>query len=203
MERGSSAIILGGGHETAFAHFLGHATAGRSVSVLNWDAHPDVRPLLGGKGHSGSPFRQILEHRAGRCTGYHVAGLSPNVVAKAHLDYLDARGGQYEFSPGVTQARIDEIYAELAADAMVSFDLDAVEQAAAPGVSSPAATGLAPALWLHAAFCAGSCPAVRSIDLVELCPCLDRDDQTTRLAALTIWTFWSGLATRDSECQVV
>jgi len=199
LERGSTAIILGGGHETALGHFLGHATAGRSVSILNWDAHPDVRPLLDAEGHSGSPFRQILEHPSGRCRGYHVVGLNPHVVAKAHLDYLDARGARYEFGPGLTQARIDEIYAELEADAMVSFDLDAVDQAAAPGVSAPGAIGLTPALWLHAAFRAGSSPAVRSIDIVELCPPLDRDDQTARLAALTIWKFWSGFLARGSQ----
>jgi formiminoglutamase len=197
LERGAIAVILGGGHETALAHFLGHAAAGRSVSVLNWDSHPDVRPLREGRGHSGSPFREILEHRCGRCTGYQVVGLNPHVVAKSHLEYLDAHSGRYQFGPGLTPARIDEIYAELRGDAMVSFDLDAIEQGAAPGVSAPAAIGLTPALWLHAAFRAGCCPAVRSIDIVELCPPLDRDDQTARLAALTVWMFWSGLAARN------
>jgi len=36
--------------------------AGRAVGVVNLDAHLDVRPFPPGQGHSGSPFRQALEH---------------------------------------------------------------------------------------------------------------------------------------------
>jgi arginase family enzyme len=78
----------------------------------------------------------------------------------------------------------------------VSFDLDAVDQAFAPGVSAPAPRGLRPDLWLRAAFLAGRTPAVTSADVVELCPRLDRDEQTARLAALTAWEILRGLAAR-------
>ena len=37
-------VILGGGHETSFGHFLGYAEAGIPVSILNSGAHADVRP---------------------------------------------------------------------------------------------------------------------------------------------------------------
>ena len=79
---------------------------------------------------------------------------------------------------------------------LVSFDVDAVDQAWAPGVSAPATGGLTVELWLAAAREAGRSPRVRSIDIVEVSPPLDRDDQTSRLAALTIWTFLQGLAER-------
>ena len=54
---------------------------------------------------------------------------------------------------------------------MASFDLDAVDQAYAPGVSAPAVNGLSADLWLHAAYRAGQCPHVKSMDIVELNPC--------------------------------
>jgi formiminoglutamase len=38
---------------------------------------------------------------------------------------------------------------------MVTFDLDAVDQAQAPGVSAPTVGGLDRDLWLHAAYHAG------------------------------------------------
>ena len=88
---GRSPIVLGGGHETAYGHFLGYVRAGQRIAILNWDAHPDVRPLKDGQGHSGSPFRQALEHASGSCDGYTVAGLNPPSVARAHLDYLAER----------------------------------------------------------------------------------------------------------------
>jgi len=79
---------------------------------------------------------------------------------------------------------------------MVSFDLDAVDQAFAPGVSAPAVNGLTPDLWLHATYRAGQCPSVKSLDLVELNPLFDHDHQTARLAALTLWYFLKGVSER-------
>jgi formiminoglutamase len=65
LSAGAVPIILGGGHETAYGHFLGYVSAGLRCGMLNIDAHLDVRPLRDGLGHSGSPFRQALEYAAG------------------------------------------------------------------------------------------------------------------------------------------
>jgi formiminoglutamase len=80
---------------------------------------------------------------------------------------------------------------------MVSFDLDALNQGEAPGVSAPNAAGLSSALWLAAAYVAGRSRAVTSADVVELNPRVDRDDQTARVAALTVWWLLRGCAERS------
>src|SRR5262245_11278196 len=55
-------VVLGGGHETAFGHYLGYVRADLPVGIINIDAHLDLRPCLeDGRGHSGSPFRQALD----------------------------------------------------------------------------------------------------------------------------------------------
>ena len=192
---GSFVILLGGGHETAFGHFLGYVRAARDVAILNWDAHADVRELREGRGHSGSPFRQAIEHPSRRCASYSAAGLQPHSVAAAHLD-LVARHGSWMPAAELTSEGVAEPFARLTSPAYVSFDLDAVDQSFAPGVSAPTARGLDPRLWLRAAFLAGRTSAVTSADVVELCPRLDRDDQTARLAALTVWEILRGLAAR-------
>ncbi len=196
LARGAVAVVVGGGHETAYGHFLAYAGRGRRVHVLNWDAHPDVRPLVNGKGHSGSPFRQMLEHPSGACGGYTVAGLNPPAVARAHLDYLGVRGGTAIFNTSVSFHAIEQVYARCENATLVSFDLDAVDQAVAPGVSAPAAGGLSVHVWLYAAYKAGQCGTVGSVDVVELCPPLDPDGRTARLAARTVWEFLRGVASR-------
>lgn len=190
-------VVLGGGHETSLGHFLGHAGTGERVGILNWDAHPDVRPLRNGRGHSGSLFRQALEHPSGACAGYTVAGLLPHSVAAAHLEWLGERGGEWIWGRDLCVERIDSLYGSPGVPRMVSFDMDAVDAAWAPGVSAPAAGGLDPGLWLHAAYRAGRSPHVRSMDLVEVNPRYDLDGRTARLAALTVWHFWRGLAERS------
>lgn len=78
------------------------------------------------------------------------------------------------------------------------FDLDAVDQAQAPGVSAPAGGDLDRDLWLHAAYWAGRCQNVTSTDVVELNPRADVDNRTARLATLTVMEILRGLCDRSS-----
>lgn len=197
LAQGTTPIIIGGGHETSYGHFLGYVDAGKAVSILNWDAHPDVRPLKDGQGHSGSPFRQAILHPFKNCLSYTVAGLLPHSVARAHLNFVVMHDGSYVWRKNITRERIDQLYRRTPEALMVSFDIDAVDQAFAPGVSAPATGGLSSELWLYAAYQAGRQPRVSSMDIVECNPAVDRDDQTARLAALTIWWFLKGFAERS------
>lgn len=194
LAEGIISIVLGGGHETSFGHFLGYDMSNLPVRILNWDAHPDVRPLINRKAHSGSPFRQALQRRA--CRGYTVAGLLPHSAAKEHLQFIEERGGRYIWGDELSKSTVDSLFSGIDERCMVTFDLDAVDQSWAPGVSAPASGGLSPDVWCHAAYQAGCCRHVSSIDVVELNPRYDVDVQTARLAALTVWNFLAGLAHR-------
>ena len=197
LAAGAFPIILGGGHETAFGHFLGYVHADKAVTLLNWDAHADVRePTAAGLGHSGTPFRQALLHPSRLARRYLVAGLQPQSVAAAHVAFVRSRKGDALWRSALTPARVRSLYRSLRPSVLASFDIDAVDQAFAPGVSAPAAGGLTPELWLEAAYQAGRSSAVTSFDVVETNPTFDRDHQTARLAALTVWYLLRGLATR-------
>jgi formiminoglutamase len=197
LASGAFPIVLGGGHETAYGHFLGYVKAGRAVELVNIDAHTDVRPPRpDGKGHSGSPFRQALEHPSRLARGYAVAGLQPHAVAAPHLGYVTRQRGKVLFRDELTPAAVRALFRGLRAPALASFDIDAVDQAQAPGVSAPATGGLSAELWLAAAHAAGRTPAVTSFDVVETNPSFDRDHQTARLAAVTVWEVLRGLAAR-------
>lgn len=185
LNRGLFPLIIGGGHETSYGHFLGYAKADIPLSILSWDSHPDVRPLKNGRPHSGSPFRQALEHPSGLLGHFRVAGLQPQSVAADHLRYITEHRGSYLWRD---QVDLGSATRGLGDTVMVTFDLDAVDQAHAPGVSAPSIHGFSLKEWLQAAKWAGGCKSVRSIDVVEVNPRTDRDGQTARLAALTLWT---------------
>jgi formiminoglutamase len=196
LDRGVPAIVLGGGHETAFGHFLGYVRSELAVEILNWDAHPDVRELHGGKAHSGSSFRLALTHPSGLCRGYTVAGLLRHMTVESHLRFLRDMRGTFYWGEDLSLGLIKELFAALSTRCLATFDIDAVDQAFAPGVSAPAAGGMTPALWLNAARLAGRCPNVSSMEIVEVNPTYDRDAQTVRLAGLTVWHFLDGLVER-------
>jgi formiminoglutamase len=195
IELGCFCVVLGGGHETSYGHFLGYVRARRKVEILNWDAHADVRDLVEGRAHSGSPFRQAIEDRSGACRRYSVAGLQPQSVAREHVAYVE-RQGRAVWRDDVTPERIAQLYRATDSPALASFDLDALNEAEAPGVSAPNAGGLSSDLWIEAAYQAGRSPAVSSADIVELNPAVDRDGQTARLAAVTVWWLLRGRSER-------
>ena len=198
LKEGIFPIIIGGGHETTYGHFLGYVGAKKPVEILSWDSHPDVRKLLDdGRGHSGSPHRQALLHDSGLCKRYTVAGLQPHSTAASHLSFLDDHRGRYVWRNAVTAQAIPSLYAESEHGVLASFDIDAVDAAWAPGVSAPSIGGLTNDLWLAAAYQAGRSNRVMSFDLCEVNPVYDIDGRTARLAAVTVWQLLRGLAERE------
>ena len=199
IKRGVRPIILGGGHETAYGHFLGYVEASRGVHIINMDAHADVRPLKNGQAHSGSPFRQALEHQSGCCSSYSVYGLARWSTARVHLDYLEDRNASYCWDEDVNRTFLESTYGGLSEPTMVTIDMDAVRSSEAPGVSAPAVPGIPLRLVLHASYLAGQSPVVESIDIVEVNPAFDRDGRTAKAAALMVWCFLQGAAVKSCD----
>ena len=204
LTAGAVPIVLGGGHETAYGHYLGYVRAGRQTAILNFDAHLDVRPPIEGRGHSGSPFRQALEHPTQPLPGDHyvVLGAQPQAVSREHLLYVRNKGGVIYWAEK-TRDRPEAIcrdeFHRLAlktGSVYVTVDSDVVCQADVPGVSAPNPLGLSGPAIVACAAAAGACPAVTSFDLVEINPSFDRDGQSARWAAAVVWHFLSGLSRR-------
>jgi formiminoglutamase len=206
LRSGAIPIVLGGGHETAYGHYLGYVTAGLPVGVVNIDAHLDVRPLIDGQGHSGSPFRQMIEHPTAPLPGerYICLAAQPHANARAHLDYLVDRGGQVGGVGNRDWTFLDslrrdcEAFGSNGCGVYVTLDADVVRASDVPGVSAPNVAGIEGDLGVALARQAGKSPHVSSFDLVEINPRYDRDGQSARWAALAVWNFLAGLALRRS-----
>lgn len=204
LQVGAVPVVLGGGHETAFGHFLGYVNARRKVGVINVDAHLDVRPCVDGLGHSGSPFRQALEHPTQPLAGpdYVCLGAQPAAVSRPHFEEVRSRGGVVGWADEVRNqlaahlAREIERLAGQGCGVYVTLDADAVRVADMPGVSAPNPLGLSGAEVVGCARLAGQSRAVTSFDLVEINPRYDRDDQSCRWAALAVRNFLLGLVER-------
>jgi formiminoglutamase len=201
---GAVPIVLGGGHETAYGHYLGYVRAGLPVGIVNIDAHLDVRPLIDGQGHSGSPFRQAMEHPEQPLPGsrYVCLGAQPHAVSLAHSDYVQQRGGvigwrdEVRGSLGSFFSRESERFQVAGCRLYLSLDADVIQVSEMPGVSAPNSLGLAGAEVLSLVEQAGRSSGVSSFDLVEINPRFDRDSQSSRWAALAICHFLRGLCFR-------
>jgi formiminoglutamase len=202
---GAVPVVLGGGHETTYGVYLGYAAAGRPVGLINVDAHLDVRPLIEGQGHSGSPFRQAMEHPTHPLPGerYVCLGAQPQAVSRQDLAYVRGRDGVVRWcgelrpSLGHHLARERDRLAVAGCQVHVSVDADAARAADVPGVSAPNPAGLPGDEVLASARLAGGSPEVSGLDLVGVNPRHDRDGQTARWAALLVWNFLAGLRVRS------
>jgi formiminoglutamase len=207
LTAGAVPVVLGGGHETAYGHYLAYAAAGLRCAILNIDAHLDVRVYPRG-GHSGSPFRQAMDYTPHPLPhgGYVVIGAQRQSVSRVHWQRVLQHGGRVHWADEIDSEvgfhhRVGDELSRLAAGfeaILVTVDADAFRQADVPGVSAPNPLGVDGRLWTVLARAAGRTRAVRSLELVEVNPTFDRDEQTVRWAAVGIRQFLASLALRLS-----
>lgn len=191
LDGGHLTVVLGGGHETAYASYLGVAASagvqgGRRLGVLNLDAHFDLRdePVPS----SGTPFLQMAraEAAAGREFRYAVVGISePNNTRALYLTAGEL-GVQYLPDEDCTAERTEAFVAAFLADIDVLYltiDLDVLPASVAPGVSAPAAYGVP--LPVISAVCrqVADSGKLLHLDIAELNPEFDIDGRTAKVAA--------------------
>lgn len=207
LERRCVPVVLGGGHETAFGTYLGYAAADLDVAVINVDSHLDVRPLIEGQGHSGSPFRQMMEHGVLPLHGsrYVCLGAQPANTSRLHAEYVRSRGGEIVWAKDARSrltAHFVRARQRIGAGGVrvhVSLDADVVRAADVPGVSAPAPLGLSGDEVAEWARVAGADAGVSSFEVVEINPSYDVDERSARWAAAVVWQFLTGLASRSAS----
>ncbi len=198
LEHKIKPILLGGGHEIAWGHYQGIASAfpKKNIGIINFDAHFDMRPLLPHeKGSSGTPFLQIAKaHEKNKrrldynCVGIQHAGnirqlfeTAKQFNAKVMLaDELHQ--GQFEKSIDFIDRVIDQnelVYTSLC--------LDVFAASTAPGVSAIQPLGLLPWHVIPLVRQLAASGKVVSYDIAELCPRYDFDQCTAKLAANLVY----------------
>lgn len=199
LSAGALPIGLGGGHEIAYASFMGLAqylqqqqatdSAAPSIGIVNFDAHFDLR-----KDHrpsSGTPFRQIAQECQVRdwpfnyfCLGVSEFANTPALFHRAQqlgVNWVRDEDCSVSQLPQLQElleqfiGRVDQIY--------LTVCLDVFPAAQAPGVSAPSARGVDIALvepLLDQIIHSGKLVLA---DIAEMNPHFDIDQRTARLGA--------------------
>lgn len=194
LENGYYPILLGGGHDIAYGHYLGvyrhilQHSPSKTVGIVNFDSHFDLRKP---KPHanSGTPFYQIAQEVGQDYFRYCALGIRqeanhqelfqtakelntiviPHSICKA--SQIDVAKREINSFLG----KVDLIY--------LTLDLDVFSSAYAPGVSAANPIGLCPAFVQELYAYILQSQKVISIDIAELNPTYDIDNRTARLAA--------------------
>ena len=196
LDDGYLTVVLGGGHETAFASYLGVAgTAavanGARLGVLNLDAHFDLRDAPAPS--SGTPFRQMAhaEAAADRELNYAVVGISEPNNTGALFETAHELDVKYlldeDCSAERTHAFVDS-FLETVDIVYLTIDLDVLPAETAPGVSAPAAYGVPLPVIVAVCRQVAASGKLFHVDVAELNPEFDIDNRTAKVAARLIDT---------------
>ncbi len=205
IQNGGIPFVVGGGNDQSYSNAcaLLDAKPDIPVGVINIDAHLDVRPLIDGQAHSGSPFRLLLEDPRFSGSQFIEFAAQGSQVSREHARYvkekkaqiiwfsevarIDAAAGAFRGALGRLAWECDSLF--------VSFDLDSIRASEAPGVSCPGIMGLRAKEAFEMAFAAGAHPKVHLFDLSEYNPVIE-EELTGRLAVGIFYHFCLGVASR-------
>jgi agmatinase len=135
LAAGQKPLIVGGDHAVTYPILKAIAACHGPVSILHFDAHPDLYDeLLGNRRSHASPFARIMEAGHGRrLVQVGVRTLNAHQrdqAARFAVEIAPMR----EFTPALVPPLDGPVY--------VSIDMDALDPAFAPGVSHPEPGGL-------------------------------------------------------------
>lgn len=179
-------VVLGGGHETLYGHYLGVRKAygvNKRIGLLNVDAHFDLRDYSE-QTSSGTMFKQILDEDTN--TQYMVCGIG----RYSNTTELFNRAKEYDvqffyeddMSRAELQLAIDE-FAQTCDIILLTICMDVIDVAHAPGVSATASFGLLPKEVREIIQIVMQHPTATTFNICEVNPELDHDHRTEKLAA--------------------
>lgn len=186
LEKGRTPVILGGGHETLYGHYLGaRAFLGeeKKLGIINIDAHFDLRPYEP-QPSSGTMFRQILENDSN--VGYLALGIQRYGNTESLFQKAAELGCEFIYEDEMEEENVAEAIASFIEqhDAVIlTLCMDVIDAAAAPGVSAPSPFGIDPKLVRAIIRQAVANTKTISFDIAEVNPSLDPDGRTVKLGA--------------------
>lgn len=193
LKQNTFPILLGGGHDIAYGHYKGlkeHLKFDKTIGIINFDAHFDLRSNENGN-NSGTPFYQIAKDckQDGSRFKYLCLGIRKDANDKTlfqtaknlKVSFIENHQFSIENRESVVRTvqnfiqEVDHIYA--------TIDLDGFSSAYAMGVSAASPMGYAPDIVLETLQAIIDSKKMLSLDIAEMNPKYDVDNQTAKLAA--------------------
>jgi len=166
VKRDKFPVVLGGEHSITAPVVAAVAARHAGLSVLQIDAHADLRDSFMGTRHNHAcAMRRVLEYA--RCTQVAIRSLSPEEAAAAPTLPTEIF---YDFNMRQRDDWIDRIVDSLSETVYITIDCDGFDPAIMPAVGTPEPGGLT---WYEGLALLRRVIETRRVvgcDIVELCP---------------------------------
>ncbi|WP_346928981.1 formimidoylglutamase [Clostridium sp.] len=194
-------IVLGGGHETAFGNYNGalshldKISSKPRIGIINFDAHFDLRPY-NNEGSSGTMFRQISDICQDKDMdfSYFCIGIQQHSNTVDLFKTAKKLGVQYTLAKDILYSDGWQLLRELnnfmrnQDYIYVTICSDVFSASFAPGVSSTQTLGLNPEIVIKLLKHILKSNRVITFDICEVAPRFDKDNITSNLASVIIFS---------------
>ncbi len=181
VKQGKIPITMGGDHSVT-AEVLKGIDAVKPVSVIYFDAHPDF--ICSTREYYGSVVCDISDYKNVRFSSSIEIGIrdsEPEELANLRRKNLRTIGPKELEEKGIAYA-LREIKERVKGELYISFDMDVVDPAFAPGVSLPVPGGISSGQAFYLVREIAGLGLV-GMDVMEVCPPYDLQDMTSHLAS--------------------
>lgn len=208
IKAGVIPVVLGGDHSITLPELRAIAKTHGPVALIHFDSHTDTNDQYFGKPYyHGSPFRRAVEEKL-LLPKYSIQiGMRGSVYSKSAYDDSTSLGFQV-----VTMSAAREIGLLKLADVIqdrvesnkvfVTFDIDVVDPAYAPGTGTPEVGGFTSAQAIEMIRGLNGLDFV-GFDLVEVLPDCDVAEITALLAANLVYEFLSLIALNKRKSSLI
>jgi agmatinase len=175
LRQGKFVVTLGGDHSVSIGVISAHAKRYPNLSVLQIDAHTDLRDEYEGSRHSGATIMRRVLDLGARTAAVGIRSVSEGeaaLIKERHLPLWLASDIHARLARG-DRAWIDEVVASVGDDVYITIDVDAFDPSLIPGTGTPEPGGLG---WYDVMDLLAAVTRQRRVvgfDVVELSPLLE------------------------------
>ena len=194
-------ILLGGDHSVTLPELRAMNKKHGQVALIQFDSHSDTEDkYFGRRYHHGSPFRRAVEEELLIVDHSIQVGMRGSIYSHNSLDDARKLGFEVVTSVEAQEQDIGELIERIVnrvgdEKVFVSFDIDFVDPAYAPGTGTPEVGGFTSSEALRVVRGLKGLDLV-GFDLVEVLPQHDPSQITALLAANIVYEFISLIALR-------
>lgn len=201
-------VTLGGDHAIAFPELMGYKAAYGKVAMVHFDSHTDTwgkdEEDVPKQYHThGNPFRRAIQNDCLDTEHSIQVGMRGPLMNEHDFDFADSHGLTHVSAEKLHAMGIDKaasMIKEKVGDAkvMITFDIDFVDPAFAPGTGTPVPGGFTSREALELVRQALIGLNIVGCDLVEVAPNYDESAVTAMLASRLIKEFITCLACKKA-----
>ena len=196
---GATPIFLGGDHSVSLPLLRAAAAKYGPVALIHFDSHSDLwHGYFGNKDTHGTPFRRAVEENLIDTSRSSQIGLRGSLYDAADFQMSAEAGFHVITGPQLHEQGIPETLRQIKArigdgPVYLTFDIDFVDPAFAPGTGTPEVGGFTGAQCLQLVRGLTDIPFI-GFDMVEVMPAYDPAGVTSLLAANIVYEFISLIA---------